>query len=1483
MIALAGWQSLSLQLVMTFAHFLWQGALVGVALAVSLRLCSRQSANTRYVVASIAFALLPLSVAGTFAVVHHGSHSIVDTQLAPVISESNSASLPALAELERPETVMVASQSTPVPLPPLEQVSQAAVPVVDSKFTWPLWSSWLLASSTYMIGLYIVGVATILVRLSRSVWIGAQIRWAVGAIEDSAITQVFTEQAARMGLKRVPVLGLSDQVSVPVVVGILKPTILLPPAILCGLDPQQIAAILSHEMAHIRRYDLLINLMQRLVEALLFFHPVTWWISRRMSIEREDCCDDMAVAGCGRLEFAGALLRMAELCAENRGLSIGPQLEAMAADGGSPSQLTRRVHRLLGETSPPRLVISRMSLVAAIAIVLLSAASAFAVAQTIGASTMGDANDPDETVSDSDSAASANPPQTGTHRIDDPRAAKDNAMSVVEPSFRLPEHRSVKSICFHSKTGQLASLAWEGASDRDGLRVTVRTWDVVNRKRVGEVELQWEPGWSRSAGNLILSDDASKVVGLLDGEIGVWDTATGGLVKRHPIPEDIKTDNRYSVSLSHLVGTPDLSRIAFGRAVSLGGLVPDAYAVVMETVAGGVIQKIELKHGIQVRSLALSVDGQRLATVASGSRASIWDVSSGERLLEFNNSNLNRTHPDPRIKSSVSDLVSCVGFSSDGKTLAVSDMLGVKLIDSKSGKLVHAIDAPYRYLGSMKFVFSSDDRLVTLLGAIPEDGEPRRIALWSTQTGEIRRILPGDPADAAFSMDGQWFATGQSDLKEAIAIWQIRDASGGGVTTRRPATPVDDAQANAGEIERPAAQFTGKVLGPDGQPLSGADVYVISAWNETTQLGPVRAVSDAEGQFTFDAADMTWQRMGATMRRGGLIVAKKDGFVPEWMETWGNNRGVFSTGLWGQSKRTPIELQLARDDVPIRGQLLDADGRALVGARVRLTRMMVPRKRDLTAFLEHWSKAHVTATFMTGISYQRELDKHFELMDLKSEYVTDQEGRIELSGIGRDRIVHLEIMAPNIVTTNVSVMTRDTPDVGILLDGFEGKGNPTQTVYGANFSIALKPGLTVTGIVRDRDSKRPVSGMWVTTGGYSPLTAPQHTKDVVVTAKDGRFTIHGLDPKLLEYEKESTRSISAIPQPGVQYLRAGTVFKKNQDTVIETVRGINYRLTVVNEQGQPVEATVEYRRIHPNSVGLQMITSVGGGKAGDFNRATRQKDGAYVGFVLPGPGAVTVSVPGSEYRPANVDPKEFFEPGRTWDDESFSTYGTHNSVSLGGSWLNQREYEAIVLVNPKKDSGPLELAATLIRDRPRTISLIDSDGKPLAGATARMHERHGPSNVNETIAGSSFPLKGLNVDKDLWITFIHDGRKLADVRAIRGDDDAGVIVKMRRWGAVKGRFVDENGTPVVINGDSEFSTIVRNEAHGAKEYFAHTVDESGKFQIEGFAAGQSYSSDGTYRKRKNYIPGGMFQRLVLRPGEVRDLGDIVVQLPAAVR
>lgn len=145
----------------------------------------------------------------------------------------------------------------------------------------------------------------------------------------------------RLGLRRVVRVCESALAEVPTVVGWLKPIVLIPTSALGGLTPQQLEAILAHELAHVRRHDYVVNLLQTVVETLLFYHPAVWWISKRVREEREHCCDDLAVQACGdRFGYVRALTALEELRAQPSALGI-----AMAADGGS---LLARVQRLVG-------------------------------------------------------------------------------------------------------------------------------------------------------------------------------------------------------------------------------------------------------------------------------------------------------------------------------------------------------------------------------------------------------------------------------------------------------------------------------------------------------------------------------------------------------------------------------------------------------------------------------------------------------------------------------------------------------------------------------------------------------------------------------------------------------------------------------------------------------------------------------------------------------------------------------------------------------------------------------------------------------------------------------------------------------------------------------------------------------------------------------------------------------------------------------
>jgi len=132
----------------------------------------------------------------------------------------------------------------------------------------------------------------------------------------------------------------SSIADVPMVIGVFRPAILLPASMLLGLAPDQLEAILVHELAHIRRHDNLVNLVQRLLETVFFFHPAAWWVSACIRTEREHCCDDIAAAASDARAYAGALTTLEEL--------RSPALAVAATDGS----LSSRVRRVLGFRQP---------------------------------------------------------------------------------------------------------------------------------------------------------------------------------------------------------------------------------------------------------------------------------------------------------------------------------------------------------------------------------------------------------------------------------------------------------------------------------------------------------------------------------------------------------------------------------------------------------------------------------------------------------------------------------------------------------------------------------------------------------------------------------------------------------------------------------------------------------------------------------------------------------------------------------------------------------------------------------------------------------------------------------------------------------------------------------------------------------------------------------------------------------------------------
>ena len=279
-------------------HFLWQGAVLGLALAAAIRLL-RPGARLRYVMGVATLAAMALAPVATLAVVSADRPSGVATAF--------TASLQAAAQTGA--------------------VTGTAAEPASSRWTGPgivvaAWVIGVLAFSLRLLGGWVMTRQLVARTRDRA---SAEIRWLADRL------------SRELALGRHVEIFESPAIVVPMLIGWIAPVIILPTAALAGLAPAQLEALIAHELAHVRRHDYLVNLLQSVVETLLFFHPAVWWVSRDVRESREHCCDDLVIGLCDRVVYASALADLAALVR-------GPRLALAATDGS----LVNRVRRILG-------------------------------------------------------------------------------------------------------------------------------------------------------------------------------------------------------------------------------------------------------------------------------------------------------------------------------------------------------------------------------------------------------------------------------------------------------------------------------------------------------------------------------------------------------------------------------------------------------------------------------------------------------------------------------------------------------------------------------------------------------------------------------------------------------------------------------------------------------------------------------------------------------------------------------------------------------------------------------------------------------------------------------------------------------------------------------------------------------------------------------------------------------------------------------
>lgn len=330
----------------TLVHFLWQGAVVGLVLWILLLFIRKP--QWRYLSATVALLMLLLAPIITY-----------------LLQPSPYAVLATPISIRDDGMVMLYSDVN------LSHVVEQRLSLSNLQYHYQWYSFKLSPYLPIIVMLWLMIVLILSLRLwGGYLWL-RKLRRDIQTITNTEIVQRFAQLKEQIGIRQDIALHISSHINTPLVIGIFKPIILLPTSTVLGLSTAQLEAILIHELAHIKRHDYLINLLQHLCETLFFYHPVVWWVSRVMRHEREICCDVIAVNTTHQPKiYAQALTILLEH-------NYGAQHFAPSATGGNMYQ---RMKNILNLSNKP----SRYIIVGIVNIIVLAAVvfGVFALAQT---------------------------------------------------------------------------------------------------------------------------------------------------------------------------------------------------------------------------------------------------------------------------------------------------------------------------------------------------------------------------------------------------------------------------------------------------------------------------------------------------------------------------------------------------------------------------------------------------------------------------------------------------------------------------------------------------------------------------------------------------------------------------------------------------------------------------------------------------------------------------------------------------------------------------------------------------------------------------------------------------------------------------------------------------------------------------------------------------------------------------------------------
>ncbi len=638
-----------------------------------------------------------------------------------------------------------------------------------------------------------------------------------------------------------------------------------------------------------------------------------------------------------------------------------------------------------------------------------------------------------------------------------------------------------------------------------------------------------------------------------------------------------------------------------------------------------------------------------------------------------------------------------------------------------------------------------------------------------------------------------------------------------------PAAPAQPTQGKASQVD-----VRGKVVDPQGKPVPAARL-LFDYFSADRTPDKTWALSSSDGTFHFSLPKQEIEEAAGleTPWKFTYIMATAEGHGFAWAPLRPETAG-------------DVTLRLVPDDVPLQGRVLDLQGKPVANVTVRVDGGIEVPNQDT---LEEWIKTR---------RVKKDGGNHFTtLKTIASKFPvvkTDADGHFLMNGIGRDRIITLRLEGPTIATQRIKAMTR--------------KGDTIAAVHGATFDVVVMPTRPIVGVVRDKDTGKPLAGVVVrshTIAGVLDFGGLVRT----TTDKDGRYRLVGL-PK---GEKHQITAEARGYQPRADDLPYfSAVHKVPNVPGLEPItmdfalkRGIWIKGRVIDRAtDKSVRAGIEYYCFGDNPSADQI--PIPDGVPSNWTR----RDGTFQVLAVPGRSLIAVRAQKDQYRMAVGADRikgERVDGGQLWDTRPFHLYpGNYHTIAEASA-----------------NAGDDTVQCDIYLERGQTLTgvALAPDGTPLtdlevSGARPMTYWKHVDTH------GDPFPIYALDQHKARLLQVVHQGKKLAGYHVLRTGEKAPIRVHLQPWGTFTGRLVTPTGEPVTQT-SIHLGCRADQDVPGSGAWGSAHPDKEGKFRITGLAPGLRYNLHMTRDAYVLQISGQNIEDLSIRPGETKDLGAIQVK------